>query len=176
MQFTPTPISGAFLVDVEPKGDHRGLFARTWCAREFAEQGLIATLAQCSVSYNASKFTLRGMHYQAEPQQETKLVRCVAGAIYDVIIDLRPASPTYKRWFGVELTSANRRAVYVPAGLAHGFMTTEAESEVFYQISEFYAPDCARGLRWDDPAFGIEWPMQPTVISDRDASYPTFSG
>jgi dTDP-4-dehydrorhamnose 3,5-epimerase len=173
--FAETPISGAYLVDIERVEDERGFFARTWCQREFESHVRNARLVQCNISFNRKKGTLRGMHYQVEPHAEAKLVRCSAGAIYDVIIDLRAESNSYRRWFGVELTGENRRALFIPEGLAHGFLTLRDDSEVFYQMSEFYDPACVRGVRWDDPAFGVQWPAAVTVISARDASYPDFS-
>ena len=161
-------------MDVEPVADERGLFARSWCVREFEAQGLNARLVQCSVSLNRLKGTLRGMHYQIAPHQEVKLVRCTRGALYDVIVDLRPGSPTYLLSFGAELTADNYRALYIPEGFAHGYLTLADESEVFYQMSEFYAPSAARGVRWNDPALGIEWPGAVVVISERDRSFPDF--
>jgi dTDP-4-dehydrorhamnose 3,5-epimerase len=172
MIFTPSPLRGAFLVDLEPHADERGFFARSYCAAEFAAHGLGPDLRQCSVSYNASKGTLRGMHYQGAPHEEHKLVRCTAGAIFDVIVDIRDSSPTYRRWFGTELTGANRRSLFIPPGFAHGFVSLTDNAEVYYMISVAHAPEVSRGFRWNDPAFAIEWPLVPTVISPRDASYP----
>ena len=163
MKFTATELPGAFLVSVEPASDDRGFFARQWCARELEAQGLVGKLAQASLSFNRSKYTLRGMHYQAPPHPETKLVNCVRGAIYDVLVDLRPG-PTYLRWVGFELSAANRRMLYVPGGVAHGFLTLEDASEVQYFISEFHEPAAARGVRYNDPAFEIVWPSEPQVI------------
>jgi dTDP-4-dehydrorhamnose 3,5-epimerase len=174
MIFTETPIAGAYVVEVERMEDDRGFFARTWCQREFERHGLDPRLVQCSVSFNNRKGTLRGMHYQAEPHADAKLVRCTAGAVYDAIVDLRPGSKSFRQWFGIELTADNRRALFIPEGLAHGFLTLADTTEVFYQMSEFYAPECARGVRWDDPAFGIRWPAPIAVISPRDAAYPDF--
>jgi dTDP-4-dehydrorhamnose 3,5-epimerase len=166
-----------YLIEPQLLGDERGFFARTWCRREFEARGLNADLAQCSISFNRKAGTLRGMHYQAAPYEEPKLVRCTQGAIYDVALDLRPQSPTFKRWVGVELTAANRRMLYIPAGCAHGFQTTADDSEVFYQISEFYHPEAARGVRWDDPAFAIRWPETThRIVSPRDAGFPDFRG
>jgi dTDP-4-dehydrorhamnose 3,5-epimerase len=176
MKFVPTALAGVYVVEMEPLADERGFFARSWCKREFAGHGLSADLVQCNVSYNRAKGTLRGMHYQAAPHEEVKLVRCTQGAIYDVLVDLRPDSSTYRSWIAVELTAANRRMLYVPAGLAHGFQTLQDDSEVFYQMSAFYDASAARGVRWNDPAFGIEWPSGEPVISARDASYPDFAG
>ena len=175
MRFIPTALAGAFLVELEPLNDERGFFARSWCCREFAEQGLNAELVQCNISYNRTKGTLRGMHYQAHPHEEVKLIRCTSGAIYDVLIDLRPRSSTYRSWIAYELSAGDRRMLYVPAGLAHGFQTLEDHSEVFYQMSAFYDPPSARGVRWNDPVFAIDWPFAAPVISEKDASYPDFS-
>jgi dTDP-4-dehydrorhamnose 3,5-epimerase len=172
--FSAASLPGAYVIELEPHRDSRGFFARTWCRREFEEHGLDADLAQCSMSYNARRGTLRGLHWQAAPKEEAKLVRCTTGAIYDVIIDLRPESPTYLKHFGVELTQGDRRALYIPRGFAHGLQTLTDETEVFYQISEFFAPEHARGIRWNDPAFGIEWPIPDPIILDRDNSYPDF--
>lgn len=174
MIFTETKLSGAFIVEPERFSDERGFFARTWCQREFAAHGLSVALVQCNVSVNTRRGTLRGMHYQSAPHAEVKLVRCTAGAIYDVIIDLRPASPTFTQWVAVELTAANQRALYIPEGMAHGFQTLADHSEVFYQMSEFYYPDLACGVRWDDPAFGVTWPVAERIISVRDAGYGDF--
>jgi dTDP-4-dehydrorhamnose 3,5-epimerase len=175
MTFTQTRLSGAFIVDPEAIEDHRGFFARTWCQREYEAHQLNPRLAQCSVSFNKKKGTLRGMHYQIPPHAEAKLVRCTRGAVYDVIIDLRPDSSTFKQHVAVVLTADNRRMLYVPEGLAHGFQTLEDATEVFYQISDFYAPDHARGVRWNDPAFGIVWPDDDRIIAERDRNYPDFS-
>lgn len=171
MRFVPTPIPGAFVIELEPIVDERGFFARSWCATEFAAHGLNPRLVQCSVSFNKRRGTLRGMHYQVKPHEEAKLVRCTMGAIYDVLVDLRPASAGYRKWFAVELSVANRRMVYCPEGVAHGFQTLTDDAEVFYQMSELHHPESARGLRWDDPAFGIEWPFAETRnISPADAN------
>jgi dTDP-4-dehydrorhamnose 3,5-epimerase len=167
-------LPGAYVVDPEPFIDARGAFARTWCAREFAEHGLPTTLAQASTSYNPYRATLRGMHFQAPPFSEVKLVRCTRGAIFDVIIDLRPESPTFTQHFATRLTADDRRAMYVPEGFAHGFLTLVSDSEVFYQMSACYVPSAARGVRWNDPAFGIVWPLEARLLSPRDASYPDF--
>ena len=168
MKFSQTQLGGACVIDIERHEDERGFFARSWCEREFRAHGLNPRLAQCSISFNRKRGTLRGMHYQVAPHEEAKIVRCTGGAIYDVIIDLRPDSPTFTRWFGMELSAENRRMLYVPEGFAHGFQTLEVDSEVFYQISEFYAPDSARGVRWNDPHFGIIWPLAVEAISDKD--------
>lgn len=176
MIFTPTNLKGAAVVDLEKREDERGFFARSWCRREFEAHGLNPRLAQCSVSFNLRRGTLRGMHYQARPHEEAKLVRCTRGSLYDVIVDLRPDSPTYKRHFGLALTAENRTMLYVPEGFAHGFLTLEDATEAFYQITEFYAPDDQRGFRWDDPAMAIGWPEKPKFISERDRTYPDFAG
>jgi dTDP-4-dehydrorhamnose 3,5-epimerase len=175
MLFTPLPVPGAFLVETEPHIDSRGMFARTFCAREFAERGLESQFVQCSVSYNASRGTLRGLHYQEGAHAEVKLVRCTAGAIYNVMLDLRRDGSAYGLWTAVHLTAENRRALYIPGGIAHGFQTLADGSEVFYQISEFYQPAAARGVRWNDPKFGIDWPVLPPTLSDRDATFPDLA-
>lgn len=176
MIFVETELKGAFVIEPERLEDERGFFARTWDRQEFEKRGLDSQLAQCSVSFNKSKATLRGMHYQAAPHEEAKLVRCTGGAIYDVVIDLRPDSPTFKQWVAVELTAENMLMLYVPRGFAHGFQTLQDNTEVFYQISEFYAPESARGVRWDDPAFDIQWPQaEERVISARDRTFPDSS-
>jgi dTDP-4-dehydrorhamnose 3,5-epimerase len=174
MKFTETPLRGAYLVDIEPIADERGFFARTWCEREFRERGLNPGLKQASLSYNYRKGTLRGMHFQTNGHQESKLVRCVAGAVFDVIIDLRKNSPTFTRHFAAVLSVENRRMLYIPEGFAHGFQTLTDGAELFYQISQFYSPEHASGVRWNDPVFGINWPEPPQVISVRDQSFPDF--
>jgi dTDP-4-dehydrorhamnose 3,5-epimerase len=174
MIFAETRLPGVFEIQIERKCDQRGFFARTWCQQEFAAHGLDSNLVQCSLSYNQKKGTLRGLHYQAEPRAETKLVRCSKGAIYDVVLDLRSGSQTYKRWVGVCLEARKHNALYVPKGCAHGFLTLEDDSEVFYQMSEFYDAESARGVRWNDPAFQIVWPAQAEIISERDMNYPDF--
>lgn len=175
MIFSETALKGAFVIDLEPVRDERGMFARTWCQKEFEAHGLTAIWVQSSVSVNARRGTLRGMHYQTAPNEEAKLVYCTAGAIYDVIIDLRPKSSTYGQHVGITLAADNRRALYIPKQFAHGFLTLEQDSEVFYNISEFYAPDSARGFRWDDPAFKIVWPEPIQVISKKDEAWPVFT-
>jgi dTDP-4-dehydrorhamnose 3,5-epimerase len=167
-----TKLKGAFIIEPERLEDERGFLARTFCAKEFKDMGLDHKLAQSTIVYNKIKGTLRGMHYQASPYPEAKLVRCTKGAIYDVIVDLRPRSPTLMMWLGIELTETNRKMLYVPAGFAHGYQTLEDETEVFYQMSEFFHSECARGVRWDDPAFRILWPLAVSVISEKDKSYP----
>ena len=174
MIFTPTPLAGAYLIEPEPISDERGFFARTWCRDEFANKGLNPNLVQCNISYNKVRGTLRGMHYQKAPHAEAKLVRCTQGSIYDVIVDLRNDSKTFTLWFGVEITAENRKALYVPVGFAHGFITLQDDTEVLYQMSEFYYADCATGVRWNDAAFAITWPIDVKVISERDRAYPDF--
>ncbi len=174
MIFQPTGLAGAYVIEIERLDDERGFFARAWCQREFADHGLNPQLAQCNISYNRRRGTLRGMHYQAAPHEEAKLVRCTQGAIYDVIVDLRSDSATYLRHVGVRLTPAERNMLYVPEGFAHGFLTLADDTEVFYQMSEFYVPGAARGFRWDDPAVDITWPDAILVISERDATYPNL--
>jgi dTDP-4-dehydrorhamnose 3,5-epimerase len=174
MIFQGTPIADVYVVEPERHSDERGFFARTWDTNEFREHGLNGDLVQCSVSYSFRRGTLRGLHYQARPHEEAKLVRCTAGAIFDVAVDLRLESAAFKSWFGVELSAENRRALYIGEGCAHGFLTLTDDAEVLYQMSEFWAPDAARGARWNDPAFAIEWPGEPTVINERDRTYPDF--
>jgi dTDP-4-dehydrorhamnose 3,5-epimerase len=174
VKFTETAIPGAFVVDPDPALDERGFFARLWCSRELSSRGLVGRCAQASLSFNKERGTLRGMHYQVPPYVETKLVVCNRGSIYDVLIDLRPG-PTRLIWVSVELSSTNRRMLYVPDGVAHGFLTLEDETEVLYFISEFFEPTAARGVRYNDPTFGIRWPNSPSVISMRDATFPDFS-
>lgn len=172
MIFTETDLQGAFVIEPEKLEDGRGFFARTFCQKEFEACGINSRLVQCSISFNRTKGALRGMHYQAPPHEEARLISCVKGAIYDVVIDLRPGSPTYCHWFAVELSSENYKMFYVPEGFAHGFQTLEHNTVVFYQMSEFYHPESGRGVRWDDPFYGIAWPLEPQGISARDASYP----
>jgi len=172
MIFKETRLKGAYVIEIEPLEDERGFFARTWCQREFEAHGLNSRLAQCSLSFNRKRGTLRGMHYQVAPYEEARLVRCTMGAIYDVIIDLRPNLHTFKKWETVELTATNRRMLYIPEGFAHGFQTLEDNTEVFYQMSEFYHPEASRGVRWNDPAFRIVWPNDIIVVSDKDREYP----
>lgn len=174
MIFTRTKLQGAWIVEPEKLADERGFFARTWCQREAQAQALTPHWVQCNVSVNHKTGTLRGMHYQAAPYAEAKLVRCTRGAIYDVALDLRPESPTFKEHVAATLTAENHMMLYVPEGFAHGFLTLEDDTEVFYMMSEFYAPGHARGVRWDDPAFSISWPGEVRVISDRDRGYPDF--
>lgn len=175
MNFLPTKLNGAYIVEPELLEDERGSFARTFCQNEFREHGLKDIFVQCNISLNKKKGTLRGMHYQAPPHDEAKLVRCTAGAVCDVIVDLRRTSPTYRQWISVELTAANRRALYVPEGFAHGFQSLCEDSELFYQMSEFYHPESARGFRWDDAAFAIHWPLAVSRLSQSDRDYPDYA-
>jgi dTDP-4-dehydrorhamnose 3,5-epimerase len=170
--FRETELAGAFEIELEPYRDERGFFARGFCRREFEAYGLVGEWVQSSLSYNVKRGTLRGMHWQVGPHGEAKLVRCTAGAIYDVIVDLRPGSPTCGRWVASELSAANRRACYVPPEFAHGFLTLADATEVFYEISEYHEPKAARGFRWNDPVTAIRWPEEPRVISERDACHP----
>jgi dTDP-4-dehydrorhamnose 3,5-epimerase len=172
MRFTETKVAGAFLIEPEPIADERGFFARTWCREEFVDHGLNPELVQANISFNHRQGTLRGLHYQAAPHEEAKLVRCTRGAIWDLALDLRPGSPTYRAWSGAELSDANRAMLYVPEGCAHGFLTLTDDVEVAYQMSAPYTPEAARGVRFDDPAFGIEWPGEVVVINERDRTYP----
>jgi dTDP-4-dehydrorhamnose 3,5-epimerase len=173
--FTKTDLAGAYVIDLEQLQDERGFFARAWDVNEFAERGLSTRLVQANVAFNHSAGTLRGMHYQAEPHAEAKLVRCTRGAVYDVIIDLRPGSPTHAHWLAVELTGENSRMLYVPEGFAHGYQTLADETETFYLVSEFYTPQAQRGVRWDDPAFAIDWPdTENRVMSEKDRTWPDF--
>lgn len=177
MRFVETPIEGLWVIELEALTDERGWFARTYDAQAFRDHGIDPRVVECNASFNARADTMRGLHYQAEPHGETKLVRCVSGAIFDVAVDLRPGSPTYCRWYATELSAANRRMLFVPVGLAHGFQTLLAVSEVLYQMGHAYVPQAARGVRWDDSAFGIRWPAPASgsrTMSDRDARYPDF--
>ncbi len=171
MRFEALPIAGAYLIEPDRLEDQRGFFARTWCREELAARGLVTELAQCSISFNRRKGTLRGMHYQVAPHEETKIVRCTMGALWDVLVDLRPDSPTYRQWTAAELTAENRRQLYIPAGCAHGFQTLTDDTEVLYLISESYHPESARGVRWDDPKLGIAWPLPVSAMSDRDRAF-----
>jgi len=174
--FAETSLNGSYVIDVERHEDERGFFARSWCAREFAAHGLDADFKQCNISFNRKRGTLRGMHFQANPFEEARLVRCTRGRIHDVIIDLRPSSPTYKDHFAIVLTDENRKMLYVPQGFAHGFITLDDNVEVFYQMGDYYHPEHARGVRWNDSSFGIEWPIEVTTISERDRTYSDFCG
>ena len=174
MIFKETKLKGAFVIDLERIEDERGFFARSWCQKEFDEHGLNAHIVQCNISYNKRSGTLRGMHYQAAPHEEAKIVSCISGTIYDVIIDLRRNSATYCQWIAVELSSDNYRMLYVPVGLAHGFQTLKENTAVYYQMTEFYYPDSARGVKWDDTAFGVKWPIKKATISLKDRQFPDF--
>jgi dTDP-4-dehydrorhamnose 3,5-epimerase len=174
MKFIATPLAGAYIIEIEPIEDERGFFARSYCNKEFTKWGLNTNLVQCNISFNHKKGTLRGMHYQVAPHAEAKLVRCTRGEIYDVIIDLRPDSATFKQWVSIELTAENHFSIYIPEGFAHGFQTLTAVTEIFYQMSEFYHPESARGVRWNDPAFAIDWVLEPVMMSEKDQSYPDF--
>jgi dTDP-4-dehydrorhamnose 3,5-epimerase len=176
MRFTALKLAGAFLVDIDRHEDDRGFFARSWCATEFTERDLSVDIRQCSISFNARKGTLRGIHFQSAPHQETKVVRCTAGAIYDVLVDVRSESPTYREWLALELTAENRHQLYIPPGIAHGFQTLCDASEVFYQISNDFVSSSSQGIRWNDPAIGVRWPEPvPTTISERDRTFPDFA-
>ena len=175
MQFKETKLSGAYIIDLDTLEDERGFFARAFCQKEFEENGLRSNIAQCNLSFNHKKGTLRGMHYQVKPYEEVKMVRCTQGKILDVIIDLRKDSATYKKWVGVELSAANNSMLYVPEGFAHGYQTLEDNSVVYYQVTEFYQPGSERGIRWNDPAFNIDWPLEISVISDKDNSHPDYT-
>ena len=177
MIFEPVLIPGAYIVELERREDDRGFFARSWCQREFGAHGLTPSIAQANISYNRHKHTLRGFHWQAAPHGEDKLLRCTHGAVHFVLVDLRQESPAYKRNISVELTAANYRMLYVPKGCANGYLTLEDDTEILYLISQFYAPGFERGIRWNDPALGVEWPIaEPAVISDLDRSWPDFTG
>lgn len=175
MRFTETPLKGAYLIDLEKRGDERGFFARFFCENEFAQHNLVTRFVQINNSLSAQRGTLRGMHYQLPPSGEVKVVRCIRGSLYDVIVDLRPKSPTYLKWFGHELTAENRTMMCVPVGFAHGFLTTSDDAEALYLVSSFYAPEAERGLRYNDPRIGIQWPFAPAVVSSKDESHPDFS-
>ena len=172
MKITPLSIQGGALIEIERLGDERGYFARSFCAQEFSDAGMELNIVQSNLSQNAKAGTLRGMHYQAEPKSDPKLVSCIQGAIFDVFVDIRPSSDTYLQWHGEELSAENRKALFVPPGSAHGFITLTDDAVVHYQMGEVFVPELARGVRWDDPAFGIDWPREPAVISERDATYP----
>lgn len=175
MKFTQTKLKGAYIIELEKLEDNRGFFARAWCEKEFKAQGLSENIVQANVAFNKQKGILRGMHRQIHPAEEVKLVRCTRGSVFDAIVDLRQQSETYKQWIGVELTAENHKALYVPEGFGHGYLTLEDNSEVFYQVSRFYSPEHERGVRWNDPAFGIEWPeMDEYLISDKDQAWPDF--
>lgn len=174
MKFHPTPLPGAFLIELERRGDDRGFFARLFCEKEFADAGLESHFVQANNALSTAKGTLRGMHYQLGDAAEVKVVRCIRGALWDAIIDMRPESPTFGKWFGAELNEDNRLMMYVPRGFAHGLITLRDDTEALYLVSNFYAPEAERGVRWDDPRFGIEWPLAPTEISPKDAAWRDF--
>ncbi len=176
MKFFRTELEGAYIIELDRLDDDRGFFARAWCHTEMKEHGLAARVAQANVSFNTRAGTLRGMHYQVTPYEETKLIRCTRGALFDVIVDLRRDSPTFKKWMGVELTAQNYKLLYVPAHFAHGFITLEDDTEAMYLVSEFYTPGAERGLRWNDPEFGITWPRPVEVISEKDTNWPDYPG
>jgi dTDP-4-dehydrorhamnose 3,5-epimerase len=176
VRFDPTPLPGAWVIELDRHEDERGWFARTFCVREFAEHGLPTSFPQSNLSHNDKAGTLRGMHFNTSEFAEAKVVRCARGALYKVIVDLRAGSPTLRQWFGIELSAANARAVFVPEGFANGFITLVDDTDVHYQMGQFYEPEAARGFRWDDPAVGIDWPRRPAVISDRDATFPDLGG
>ncbi len=176
MTFTETKLPGAFVIDPEKIEDERGFFARAWCEDEFAAQGLRPGFVQANVGFSKQKGTLRGLHYQTAPHQESKLVRCTGAAVFDVMVDLRPSSPTYRQWVGIELSQENHRMLYIPEGFAHGYQTLRDQTEVFYLVSSFYAPDAEAGIRYDDPAFGIEWPIAVEVISEKDQRWADYDG
>jgi dTDP-4-dehydrorhamnose 3,5-epimerase len=175
MIFQNTKLQGVCLLQPERLADERGFFARMWCQTEFEKHGIDPRLVQCNLSFNPRKGTLRGMHFQRAPHEETKIVRCTLGAVFDVAVDLRPASPTFKQWVGAPLTAENRESLVIPPGCAHGFLTLDHDSEIFYQMSETYTPTHAAGVRWNDPAFGIKWPGEVTMIAERDRTYPDFN-
>lgn len=175
MKFTETRLKGSYIIEPELIEDERGFFARSWCQNEFKEYGLNPNLVQCNISFNKKKGTLRGMHYQVAPHEEAKLVHCTKGAIYDVIIDLRSSSLTFKQWIALKLTAENYKMLYIPEVFAHGFQTLEDNTEIFYQMSESYHPECARGIRWNDPTFNIKWPVDEQIISEKDLQYLSFS-
>ena len=175
MKFIETPLKGAYVIEIDSISDNRGFFARSWCEQEFSDHGLNSNLVQCNISFNTKKGTLMGMHYQIKPHEEAKLVRCTQGLIYDVIVDIRQGSPTFKLWHGLNLSSLNRKMLYIPEGFAHGFQTLEDNTEVFYQMSNFYHGESARGLKWDDPDVGIDWILKDNlIISERDQGYPSI--
>ena len=177
MIFTETKLKGAFIIDIEKRDDERGFFSRAWCRREFETHGLMLQVVQCNINFSKKRGTLRGLHYQRKPYEEIKLVRCTQGSIYDVIVDLRPESSTYKEWIAVELKGTNHRMLYVPKGFAHGYQALEDDTEVFYPVSEFYYAEAEGGVRWNDPTFKIEWPaVEYRIMSEKDRSWPDYSG
>lgn len=175
MKFTPTPVQGAYVIDVNRIGDSRGYFGRLWCENEFREQGLVSHIKQSNIGFSPQAGTLRGLHYQKNPFEEVKIVRCTQGSVFDVVLDVRPDSSTFRKWYGIELNPENASMLYVPEGCATGYLTLEDNSEIYYHTSEFYAPDAATGVRYDDPLFDIQWPREITVLSDNDVSWPDFT-
>jgi dTDP-4-dehydrorhamnose 3,5-epimerase len=175
MKFKETHLKGAFVIEIEPRGDERGFFARAFCKRELAQAGLNAEIVQINNSLSRRQGTLRGIHYQLAPKAEEKIVRCIRGALYDAIVDMRPDSPTFLQHFGVELTAENRKALYVPKGFGHAFLSLKDDTETLYMVTEYYAPDRERGLRYDDPQLAIPWPISPMIVSDKDRAWPDFS-
>ncbi len=175
MIFTETKLKGAFIIDINKREDERGFFGRAWCKKEFEEHRLNTDAVQANVSFNKQRGTIRGMHYQVAPYTESKTVRCTVGSIYDVIIDIREGSPTFKQWLGVELTAKSFQMLYVPDGFAHGFITLQENTSVHYMVTEYYTPGAEAGIRYDDPTFNIKWPIKPTLVSDKDKSHPPFS-
>lgn len=175
MIFIETKLKDVYIVELERIQDERGFFARSWCKKEFEKYNLNSNLCQCNISFNEKKGTIRGMHFQVKPFEEAKLVRCIKGSMYDVIIDLRQSSETFMQWIGVELTDENRKSIYIPEGFAHGFQTLEDNTEVFYQMSEYYHPECSRGIRWNDSAFNIKWPINVSIISYKDNNFPFYT-
>lgn len=175
MKFTETTVSGAYVIDVNRIGDERGYFGRLWCEKEMADMGLVACIRQSNIGFSPLAGTLRGLHYQTSPHQEVKIIRCTRGSVYDVVVDLRPYSETFKQWFGLELNPDNASMLYVPEGCATGYLTLEKDTEIYYHASEFYAPDHATGVRYNDPVFAIDWPGEPTVQSDNDKNWPDFA-
>ena len=175
MKFSETSVQGAFIIDVDRIGDSRGYFGRLWCANELSDQGLVTQIEQSNIGFSPKAGTLRGLHYQTEPHREVKIIRCTRGAVFAVVLDIRLESPTFREWHGVELNPDNASNLYVPEGCATGYLTLEDDSEIYYSTSEFYAPEAATGVRFDDPYFGIEWPRKARILSDNDKSWPDFS-
>jgi dTDP-4-dehydrorhamnose 3,5-epimerase len=175
MKITETPIRGAFLIDIEPMGDERGFFGRAFCKNELGKAGLFPDIVQINNSFSRFRGTLRGMHYQLAPRAEDKIVRCIKGSLFDAIIDLREGSETFGEWYGTELSAENRRMIFVPKGFAHGILTLEDDTEIFYLVTEFYSKDHERGIRWNDPRFDVRWPIEPVIISDKDKNHPLFN-
>ncbi len=175
MKFIKTPLEGAYVVELEKREDERGFFARAFCVDEFAEHGLKTEIKQSNLSGSVQKGTTRGLHYQVAPMAEVKFIRCIKGSVFDVLVDMRPESPTYKQWFGIELTEENQTAIYIPEGFAHGHQTLEDNSQIMYLTTQVYSPEHERGIRWNDPAIGVKWPLEPTVVSDKDQAWPLLT-